>query len=193
MGHGEGRAEDMEPVKRTLLCAVLLLALAGCGSDAPTAPGGPAPPPLQGLTLTYVRESDLDAYLRALARILPDFHLIVNEQLVLFDDWSSGRLDTYWTRVYANNLILRIQAYSRNAAVIRPASPELLRLNGELLNAMKTLEGGIADFSLAIDPPDDTIIDEANRKIGQFNLAMDRYTGQLSNLAGQPISFFPSF
>lgn len=169
----------------------LLLTVAGCGSDAPIGPSTPPPSPLQQVTFSYIKESDLDAYLRALARILPDFHLIVEEQTVLFNDWSNGRTNAYWTRVFANNLVLRIQAYSRSAATIRPVNPELKQLHDQLLKAMQTLEGAIVDFSVAVDPLDDSIIDQANEKIRQFNIAMDRYTGQLSSLAGQEINFFP--
>lgn len=178
-------------MKIDLCCAILLiLTLAGCGSDAPLSPSSPVPPPLQQVTFSYIRESELNAYLRALARLLPDFQMIIDEQTVLFEDWASGRTNAYWTRVYANNLILRIQAYGRNAAAIPLTNPELLQLNGQLLKAMDTLASAIQDFSIAVDPPDDSIIDRANEKIGQFNVAIDRYTQQLSDLAGQRISFF---
>jgi hypothetical protein len=178
-------------MKTKLSCAILLLlATAGCGSDAPVAPSSPAPPPLQQVKFSYIRESELDAYLRALARLLPDFQMIIDEQTVLFDDWANGRTNAYWTRVYANNLILRIRAYGRNAAAIRLTNPELIQLNGQLLKAMDTLASAIQDFSVAVDPPDDSIIDQANQKIGQFNVAIDLYSQKLSDLAGEPISFF---
>lgn len=166
-------------------------AVAGCGSDAPTKPPSPPPSPFQQVTFSYIKGSELDAYLRALARILPDFYFIVEEQTTLFDDWANGRTNTYWTRVFANNLVLRIQAYSRNLVVIRPANAELKQLHDQLLEAMRMLEGGIIDFSAAIDPLDDTIIAQANEKIRQSNVALLRYTTQLSSLAGQPISFLP--
>ena len=178
--------------KLRLYGLLLLLAAAGCGSDAPTAPPSPAASPLQQVTFSYVKESDLNTYLRAIASTLPDFYLIIDEQTVLFNDWSTHRTNTYWTRVYANNLVLRIRAYSLNAAKIRPTNPELKKLHDQLLQAMQFLEAGIQDFIVAMDPRDDSVIDEANKKIGQFNIAIDSYSNELSSLAGQPISLFPS-
>lgn len=178
-------------MKIKLCCSILLLfTLAGCGSDAPVAPSSPVLSPLQEVKFSYIKESEFGAYLRAIARMQPDFQMIIDEQTVLFEDWASGRTNVYWTRVYANNLFLRIRAYARNAAAIRLTNPELIQLNGQLLKAMDTLAGAIQDFSVAVDPPDDSIIDQANEKIAQFNVAIDRYSQQLSDFAGQPISLF---
>ncbi len=178
----------------SLRCAALILMalFAGCGSNAPTAPAVPPVSPLQTATFTYVKQSDLNAYLQALGNTLPDFYLIVEEQTILFNDWGSGRTNDYWTGVYANNLILRIRAYSRRLGAIHPASPDLKQLHGQLLTGMGTLDSAIGDFITAVNTSDVTFIDQANQEIGQFNAAINIYSIGLSNLAGQTISLFPS-
>ena len=171
---------------------LLILILAGCGSNAPTAPTIPSVSLLQQATFTYVKQSDLNAYIQALDGTLPDFYLIIEEQTILFNDWGNGRTNDYWTGVYANNLLLRIRAYSRRLSAIHPASPDLKQLHGQLLTGLGTLDSAIGDFITAIDTSDASFIDQANEKIGQFNVAINIYSAGLSNLVGQSISLFPS-
>ena len=174
------------------LCALLTLAsLARCGSETPMAPSAPAIPPLQQATFSYVRETELNVYLVAIGRTVPDFQLVVAEQTVLFGDWTEKKTNTYWTRVYANNLVLRIRAYTRGVATVHPSNPELEGLHDGFVDGLGILESAISDFSDALDPLDGELIDQANEKIGRFNIAMDLYMGRLSSLAGQPIQLFP--
>ena len=169
----------------------MLMTVAGCGSNAPTAPSAPLVSPLQKATFTYVKQSDLNTYLQAIGGTLPDFYLIIEEQTVLFDDWSSGRTNSYWTGVFAGNLVLRIRAYSRSLNAIHPASPDLRQLHTQLQTGVNTLESAVGDFITAIDTSDNTFITQANQKIGQFNIAISTYSIGLSGLVGQPISLFP--
>lgn len=180
-------------LKQPRFYGLLLMGLfGGCGSNAPTAPSAPLVSPLQKVTFTYVRQTDLNTYLQAIDGTLPAFYLIIEEQTVLFDDWSSGRTNTYWTAVFAGNLVLRIQAYSRSLNTIRPASPELKQLHTQLQTGVSALEAAVGDFITAIDTSDNSFIEQANEKIAQFNVAIGAYSISLSGLVGQPITLFPS-
>lgn len=170
---------------------VLSASLAGCGSTAPVAPAGPPASPLQRVSFSYIKQGDLNAYLQAVDRSLPEFYLVIEEQTVLFDDWSRGRTDPYWTGVYAGNLVLRIRAYSRTLSGIRPTAPDLKQLHVQLQEAINLLESAIADFITAVDTSDPTYIGEANQKIAQFNIAVSRYSLSLGELVGEPVSLFP--
>ena len=141
------------------------------------------------MTLGYIRVADLETYLQALESTGPDFRTILDEHAVLIDDWNTGRTNAFWTRVFAGNLVLRIQAYSRTISTLKPANAELRRLHDQLQEALQVLEKGISDFGLGLDPPDSSILERSDDEILRFYEIVFAVSDGLSGLAGRQVEF----
>ena len=173
-----------------LLLIPFFFATFGCGSDAPSQPQNPPIPSPQLDGFIYVRTVELNAYLQALDPTIPDFRAIIQEQNAVLGDWSDGRTNPYWTQIFVNNVILRIQAYSLKLNAIRPENPELRGIHDQFSLAIQTLKGGMEVFRVAIDPEDSRLLGQAFQDFVRVNDLVDTVTFRLSNLAGQQIRFF---
>ena len=175
---------------RGLLLIPFFFATFGCGSNAPIQPPNPPIPSPQPGGFIYVRTVELNAYLQALDPTIPDFRAIIQEHNAVLGDWSDGRTNPYWTQIFANNVILRIQAYSLRLNGIRPNNPELRDIHDQFSLAIQTLEGGMEVFRVAIGPEDSRLLGQAFEDFVRVNDLLDTVTARLSNLSGQPIRFF---